>query len=33
MPIADAVTAVIRRRLRPRDAVAQLMRRDARGES
>jgi len=33
MPIADAVTAVIRRRLRPRDAVAQLMRRDARFES
>jgi len=33
MPIADAVSAVIHRRLAPRDAVVQLMRRDSRFES
>jgi len=32
MPIADAVSAVIHRRLGPRDAVARLMRRDSRAE-
>ncbi len=32
MPIADAVTAVIHRRIAPRDAVASLMRRDSRFE-
>jgi glycerol-3-phosphate dehydrogenase (NAD(P)+) len=32
MPIADAVSAVLNRRLGPRDAVLQLMRRDARFE-
>ena len=33
MPIADAVTAVIHRRIAPRDAVSALMRRDSRFES
>jgi glycerol-3-phosphate dehydrogenase (NAD(P)+) len=33
MPLADAVSAVIHRRLAPRDAVVQLMRRDSRFES
>ncbi len=33
MPIADAVTAVLNRRLTPKDAVLQLMRRDARFEN
>jgi glycerol-3-phosphate dehydrogenase (NAD(P)+) len=32
MPIADAVTAVVHRRIAPRDAVASLMRRDPRLE-
>jgi glycerol-3-phosphate dehydrogenase (NAD(P)+) len=32
MPIADAVTAVIHRRMAPRDAVLSLMRRDSRFE-
>jgi glycerol-3-phosphate dehydrogenase (NAD(P)+) len=32
MPIADAVCAVLHRRLKPRDAVGALMRRDPRGE-
>lgn len=33
LPICDAVAAVIHRRLAPRDAVLQLMRRDSRSES
>ena len=33
MPIADAVSAVLHRRMQPREAVAALMRRDARFES
>ncbi|MBW8778530.1 MAG: glycerol-3-phosphate dehydrogenase, partial [Burkholderiales bacterium] len=32
MPIADMVSAVIHRRIAPRDAVASLMRRDSRDE-
>jgi glycerol-3-phosphate dehydrogenase (NAD(P)+) len=33
MPIADAVSAVLNRRLKPRDAVGALMRRDPRDEA